>query len=235
MLMNYLIVFLICSFLGWIAEVIYNAPLDGEITNRGFLNGPVCPIYGFGGLAIFVILNPFENNPVLVFILGMIMTSIIEYITHYGMEKFYKIRLWDYSNYFLNIRGRVCLLNSSLFGLLSLVMVYGFNPIFEKIFKINQNYKMFFVLFGLTYMIIDLIITLIVMEYIKLYLIDENIVKQLKKHRLESNKRFSKRAQELDQIINRVNKKIKKSMLYYVILKRIINAFPTIKNIKGKK
>ncbi len=235
MLINYLIIFLICSVIGWISEVIYVMLWDGKITNRGFLNGPVCPIYGFGGLSIYLILIPFLKTPIIVFLLGMVITSAIEYITHYLMERFYKIRLWDYSKNFLNINGRVCLLNSSLFGMLSLLMMYGLTPILENLFEINEKYKIIFVLISGVYMLIDFVVTLIVMEYVKLYLIDENIVSQLKKSRSESNKRFTKRAKELNKIINHANKKIKKSMLYYVVLKRMINAFPSIKNVKKIK
>lgn len=121
----YLIVY---SFLGWVVETIYCSVPAGHFVERGFLNGPICPIYGFGSLFILSVLAPYINNIFAVFILGMISTSALEYFTSYLMEKLFKMRWWDYSDHRFNIRGRICLLNSILFGILSVLLTKCIHP-----------------------------------------------------------------------------------------------------------
>lgn len=122
------ITFLVFSFIGYISEVIYCSVGQRHLVNRGFLYGPYLPIYGFGGLVVKICLVPLSDYPVLVFFMGMILTSIIEYIGSWGLEKLFDIKLWDYSKKFLNIKGRVCLLNSTLFGIMGLACVYFAEP-----------------------------------------------------------------------------------------------------------
>lgn len=124
---------IIYSLLGWIVETIYCSVLDGYFVERGFLNGPLCPIYGFGALFVLLLLNQYSDNVVIVFIFGMIYTTIIEYITSFIMEKLFKMRWWDYSDYKFNIRGRVCLRNSFLFGFLCVVLIEIIHPFTENI------------------------------------------------------------------------------------------------------
>ena len=117
------LIFIIYSFLGYIAEVIYCRIVDGEFVNRGFLFGPLCPIYGFGAIFIIVLLHRFFHSPFLIFILSIILTSFVEYITSFIMEKTFKAKWWDYSDLPYNLNGRICLRNSLLFGLAAIVMV----------------------------------------------------------------------------------------------------------------
>lgn len=122
------IYFFIYCFVGWLCEVIYCAMLDKHYTNRGFLKGPYLPIYGSGALAVVYVVNPLVSNPFLIFIFGLLVCSVIEYIGSFILEKAFKIKLWDYSNHKININGRVCGLNSVLFGILSVIVVYVINP-----------------------------------------------------------------------------------------------------------
>ncbi len=124
----YTLTFVIYAFIGYICEVIYCSIGQRKLVNRGFLYGPWLPIYGFGGLIVNITLIPLKAYPVLVFILGMILTSIVEYIGSWGLEKIFSIKLWDYSKHFGNINGRVCLLNSTLFGVMSVALVYLIQP-----------------------------------------------------------------------------------------------------------
>lgn len=120
--------FVTYSFLGWVCEVVYCSLLANKLINRGFLNGPICPIYGFGALMIVTLLMPIRQNVALVFALGFLITSILEYITSYAMEKMFHSKWWDYSDKKFNINGRVCLLNSILFGLLSVLVMFEIHP-----------------------------------------------------------------------------------------------------------
>ena len=120
--------FTIYSFLGWLCESIFCSFLFKKWTNRGFLNGPFCPVYGIGGLLITSLLKPFTGYPFyieipLVFVAGVILTTTLEYITGWILETW-----WDYSQNRFNYKGRICLLNSLLFGVLCLVTMLVLHP-----------------------------------------------------------------------------------------------------------
>lgn len=117
------------SVLGWCGEMVYCSILQRRLCEkRGFLNGPVCPIYGHGALVVLFCLKGGCRNPVLTFFLGMILTSILEYATSFAMEKLFHMRWWDYSHYRFHINGRICLLNSTLFGLACVFLCHFANP-----------------------------------------------------------------------------------------------------------
>lgn len=121
--------FVLYACIGWLCETIYVSVAKGKLVKRGFLYGPLCPIYGFGAILILFILNPLSAYPYLVFILGMILCSILEYLTSWIMELIFHVRWWDYSTYKFNIHGRVCLKNSLMFGVLGIILVYGIHPL----------------------------------------------------------------------------------------------------------
>ena len=129
---TFFIYFFIYSVLGWILETLYCRMLDGKWTNRGFLFGPYCPIYGFGSLLIIAFLNNFIDSPIKVFFLGMIFTSPLEYITSFLLEKIFNAKWWDYSNRKFNINGRICLLNSLEFAALGIILTYLVHPILSS-------------------------------------------------------------------------------------------------------
>ena len=120
--------FIIYSFLGYVCEVIYCSLIQRKIVNRGFLFGPLCPIYGFGAVLTIYSLSKYISDPIVVFILGMLITSALEYFTSYVFEKIFNNKWWDYSNRVDSINGRVCLGNSILFGIGILVVLYIVNP-----------------------------------------------------------------------------------------------------------
>lgn len=160
--------FLIYSMLGWLCEVIYCAIWDKKLTNRGFLHGPYCPIYGCGAMIIVYVLIKFRSNIVLVFLLGMLFTSALEYITSYVMEKIFNARWWDYSNNFMNINGRVCIVNSILFGILSIVTLYIIHPIVvDLITKIPVNIVPIISLLLIILFTVDIVITITTMLNLK--------------------------------------------------------------------
>ena len=135
---TFIISFFIYSFIGWCCEVVYCSIPKKRFLNRGFMFGPYLPIYGSGAMVVLTLLRPFYDKWYLVFIFGVISTSIIEYFTSWALEKIFKIKLWDYSKHPININGRVCELNSTLFGIMSLVLVYIVDePVRDLISKIK--------------------------------------------------------------------------------------------------
>lgn len=115
--------FTIYSFLGWCSEVIFATVTTGKFVNRGFLNGPVCPIYGFGMSLVLLVLLPFSDNIPLLFIGGALLTSAIELVGGWALKKFFHTTWWDYSNQPFNLGGYICLKFSILWGLCVVVVI----------------------------------------------------------------------------------------------------------------
>lgn len=122
------LVFTIYSFLGWLTESIFCSIPVGKFINRGFLTGPFCPVYGVGGVLVVSVLTPFEHNLIALYVAGVIITSLLEYVTGFALEKTFHTTYWDYSNHRFNLRGRICLQNSLLFGVMCVVGMLFIHP-----------------------------------------------------------------------------------------------------------
>jgi uncharacterized membrane protein len=122
------LVFLAYSVIGWISEVIYCSFLERKFVNRGFLAGPLCPVYGFGALLVIFLLEPFSGNIMYLFVMAVIVTSTLEYLTGWALETIFSTKWWDYSSSRFNIHGRVCLRNSVMFGLMGVIAVNFLHP-----------------------------------------------------------------------------------------------------------
>ena len=121
-------VFFIYAFLGWCTEVCYAALVTGKFVNRGFLNGPLCPIYGFGVLLVGVCLTPLRENTLLLFAASVALTSLLELATGCLLEKVFHERWWDYSDEPFNFKGYICLRFSLAWGLAVLLVVEVIHP-----------------------------------------------------------------------------------------------------------
>lgn len=124
--------FFIYSFLGWVAEVCFAALNHGKFVNRGFLNGPICPIYGVGVTLVALLLEPVKGNVLVLYISSVLVTSMVELITGFFLEKIFHSRWWDYSDEHFNIGGYVCLKFSILWGMACMIVVNSIHPVFEK-------------------------------------------------------------------------------------------------------
>ena len=121
--------FLIYSCLGWCLEVIYAAVTTGKLINRGFLNGPVCPIYGFGMVIVLFALTPLSHSLLLLYLGGVLLPSALELVGGWALYKLYHTRWWDYSDYPFNIGGYICLEFSLLWGVGTLIVMKLVQPI----------------------------------------------------------------------------------------------------------
>ena len=129
----YVVEFFFYSAAGWLIESLYCSIGEGRIINRGFLTGPMCPIYGTASLVLTLALyNPFRDRPLLVFLLGMLLCNVVEYLTSFLMEKLFHARWWDYTYEFINIRGRICLKHTMYWAILSIAFVYVIHPGVDK-------------------------------------------------------------------------------------------------------
>lgn len=134
MLFTHLVLyFTIYSFVGWLWEVFYIRVTERRWNNQGFLTGPYLPIYGFGAVLILLFIAPLEIDTFWKFILSGVLATIAEYITHFLLEKLFGMRLWDYSHFPLNIRGRVCLFASLAFAALALLVIDIVHPLVESV------------------------------------------------------------------------------------------------------
>ena len=122
------LLFFIYAFLGWCAEVAFAAFKNGRFVNRGFLNGPICPIYGFGLIGVVLLLAPLKGNLWLLFIGACVITTLIELVTGFLLEKLFHAKWWDYSGMPLNIGGYVCLLFSLIWGVACMAIVLWVHP-----------------------------------------------------------------------------------------------------------
>lgn len=120
--------FFVYAFLGWCTEVSFAALTSGRFVNRGFLNGPVCPIYGVGVVIVLFFLEPLRRNTVLLFVGSVLLTSLLEWLTGFVLEKIFHQRWWDYSNEPFNLGGYICLRFSIAWGLACLIVVDIIHP-----------------------------------------------------------------------------------------------------------
>lgn len=121
--------FFIYAFLGWCAEVAFAAVGTGKFVNRGFLNGPICPIYGFGVVALVLLLFPLRDDIFLLFLASVAVTTLLELFTGWILEKVFHMKWWDYSNERFNIGGYICLEFSVLWGFGALLILKVVHPV----------------------------------------------------------------------------------------------------------
>ncbi|HWT73688.1 MAG TPA: cardiolipin synthase [Mobilitalea sp.] len=121
-------IFILYSVFGWIYECSLVSIQKKSFVNRGFLTGPVVPIYGCGALTVYLVLWQYRNDLIIVYLGGFLLATLLEYITSLIMELVFHTRWWDYSNYPLNLKGRICLFVSMFWGLLAIVMVLVLQP-----------------------------------------------------------------------------------------------------------
>ena len=213
--MKYFLYFIIYSFIGWLMEVVLKSKDEHKFVNRGFLIGPICPIYGFGVLLIILLVGNSKSDLLAVFLKSILVCSVLEYFTSYFMEKLFHARWWDYSKNKYNINGRICLETMLPFGILSTIVIYVVHPLVIKFVSLFSNTLLIIltILFGILF-IVDNIVSFNVMF---------NIKKEFHKIKKDNT----------NYIKEKVSKWLEENTYLY---KRIIYAFPNfkIKNIIKK-
>lgn len=140
-LLHTIFFFFVYAFLGWCVEVAYAAITTRELVNRGFLNGPICPIYGCGMTVMIAVLGRFTmpssdmawyQNVLVAFFGGMVITTLVELVGGYILYKMFHTRWWDYSMYRFNLGGFICPQFSLLWGLGSVLLMVVVHPLLSK-------------------------------------------------------------------------------------------------------
>ncbi|MBC7196483.1 MAG: putative ABC transporter permease, partial [Deferribacterales bacterium] len=192
-LFNYFLYFIIYSVLGWITEVIFHIYTEKKFINRGFLNGPWCPIYGTGAIIMILLLSELKNNLFFLFIGGAILASLIELITGVVLEKLFGSRWWDYSEDRFNIKGYISLKFSIMWGIASVILMIYIQPTIEYFLSLfSFNSLVLLHNFLLVVFVADVALTISSLIELK------NILNELKSITLEFN---LKKLQ--DELLNR--------------------------------
>lgn len=215
----YFLLFIIYSFGGWIIEETHCSIIEKKIVNRGFLIGPILPIYGTGAVIMTFFLTRYAADPIILFCMAILSCGIVEYFASYIMEKIFNARWWDYSDLKFNLNGRVCLATIIPFGIFGLIIIYISNPILVPFLEsfCNNNYLWFnivtWTLVAIT--LTDVIISLILMIKIK------STANQISTENKKDN---------TDEITAKVKEQIRKEFMG----DRLINAFPQLQTFGTK-
>ena len=141
-IIDYITYFFIYSFLGWVIETIYAIFVHGYFVKRGFLYGPICPIYGFGAAILILSTKKLYGKPFMKFLIATLAFTIFEYIVSFVLEMLFGLRWWDYTNDFLNINGRVSLLYSIVWGIIGVLLLEKLHPAIQTLLqKITKGFS----------------------------------------------------------------------------------------------
>lgn len=178
-------------------EVSYAVLDTGKFSNRGFLNGPVCPIYGFGMVTILLLVAPVQENLFLLFVFSMILTTAIEFITGFALEKIFSAKWWDYSDLPFNIKGYVCLKFSIYWGIACTFVIKIIHSLIYSLVQITPNLLMLILLIIFSILMLsDSIVTI------------STILKLKKRLKL-----MNKLAQDMKKVSNNLGEKISEKVL----------------------
>lgn len=172
---NIMIYYFICSIIGWIMEMIYGYMVFGRFVDRGFLYGPMCPIYGCGAITIVLIGETIKKkniNIIGTFFITTIIFTLLEYIASLILEVIFNLRWWDYTNEFLNLNGRVCLMFSLMFGIMGVFFIECLYEPSKRLIEKIRNKISFKIIWGVLSFATIIWITdtvLSVIKYINLF------------------------------------------------------------------
>lgn len=169
MVVDFILIFALYSFIGWVMETIFASALQRKFINRGFLIGPFTPVYGFGAILIIISLDlisiPAQNTSVLLIsklFLSTLLVTALEFITGFVLEKIFHSKWWDYSENFLNLKGYICLKYSLLWGILAFLLIQIVHPfIAQFIYLIPELTMRYGAVFFVVYFILDTIVSVI--------------------------------------------------------------------------
>lgn len=223
---RYVCLFLIYSCMGWIYETLFCTIKGGKWENRGFLYGPVCPIYGVGAVAIVAVMNWLTNTINYpfhlwqIFLISVFGSMILEYVTSWGLEKLFHAVWWDYSNLPLNINGRISLLTSLGFGVAGVLVVYVIAPFTEKIVDaIPPIWIEFFALFFTVFFVIDTTLTISGLTHFERVVVQmekewnermDSLVDSVKGKISEERKEFGEKVHSVGQVGQSAIRRVKK-------------------------
>lgn len=242
-LSEWMLGFTFYSFLGWMCESIYCSIPAKRFINRGFLNGPFCPVYGFGALLVLFASASFARNVGLIFLFGMVLTTVLEYITSLLLEKLFHTSWWDYSKKKFNFQGRVCLKNSLLFGLLCVALVLLIQPIEQRIMEKIPLWLLPFLAAGLLlYFLSDTVLSVCTILQLngklkQVHLLLDEINSKIQEDKQKIHQTIEQKLDEetkakIDKLVQKKKELEQNSKL---LQRRLIAAFPNMRSINHQE
>lgn len=216
--------FILYSFLGYVIETIFGILTTGLWQCRqSFLYGPFLGIYGVGAVLIIVLSQYFHKNNFTLFLGGYIIGSITEYIISFLVENILHTKWWDYSNNILNMNGRVCLLYSVFWGILTVFLIKKFNPLLDQMInKIKDRISYKFIKAFLSFMIIFLMFDCLLTCYAQDMFVTRMVIQNhIETEDFERRKEVYKKLEEKDLLITFINT--------YWNDEKMIKTFPNMK------
>lgn len=163
----YFIYFILFAFIGWLLETCFSFYALGHFTKRGFLYGPLCPIYGWGALILIMFLGRYRKNNLKLFIYAAIVFTAFEYLVSYGMEALFSLKWWDYTEEFMNLNGRVSIFYTFAWGIIAILFINFIYPFFKKKLNILLSKIPYKVQVTIVYILFTVFITDTVLSCIK--------------------------------------------------------------------
>ena len=211
--LNFIFYFFIYSFTGWILEVLVRLTLEKKLVNKGFLVGPICPIYGYSMVLLVLLVGTGDKDILSIFLKTVFVCTTIEYLTSYFMEKIFKARWWDYSHHKFNLNGRVCLRVMAEFGIMGTIALYFVQP------KLHDFVGIFS--FKIKLIVCLLLLLMYIMDTILSFKVMKRIKSQIKRQKGDNT----------EEVRSQVTEWINENSFLY---KHIIRAFPNF-TIRVKK
>ena len=220
-------------------ESIVRSICEKKIINTGFLKGPFCPIYGIGATIMFLFLEEFENKPIFLFFISIIILTAWEYAVGVFLEKVFHTKYWDYSDHKFNFQGRICFTNSICWGVLGVLFVKYIHPFVQGIMKqINTELLNYIMAIFFTVFVIDTIASIIHVKNIKSTLENIEKINNEIKEKLKELKKLRKQKEEkvintenIQQMVDKLKKKRNRIIVHlYKNVNRLKKAFPAINN-----
>ena len=136
------LIFMTYAFGGWAMEVIISLLQRRKLVNRGFLVGPICPIYGVGALLLSLVVSS-DESPLVIFCVAVVGSAVLEYSVSYIMEKLFRVRWWDYTDQPFNLNGRICAESVLAFGVIGVLILKIINPALLALYSSMPQFLMF--------------------------------------------------------------------------------------------
>lgn len=135
------LIFMTYAFGGWAMEVIISLLQRRKLVNRGFLVGPICPIYGVGALLLSLVVSS-DESPLVIFCVAVVGSAVLEYGISYIMEKLFRVRWWDYTDQPFNLNGRICAESVLAFGVIGVLILKIINPALLALYSSMPQFLM---------------------------------------------------------------------------------------------
>ncbi len=245
-MISLLFYFHVYAFLGWCIEVTYQQLRRGKFINRGMLAGPYCPIYGFGMVFLILFTKSFDENFFALFFALAVLSSILELVTGFLLDKIFHERWWDYSKEPLNIGGYICLRFSIIWGLGGAIIIKELHPLIEKFMQLLPNNLLIFLILGFSVsMFVDTILTVIhikglnreVDKLVKVYEAHENMRKVSDKIGKKISYNTAKASNRVQSVLedpdfreraNRVHERFTRTQ------RRLFKSYPNLRGTKSE-